>query len=74
MTLPLLTPVMGKDGSLVTEVAVPERTWILANIQASNCNRALWGEDAYEWKPERWLKPFPSSLEDARIPGVYSNL
>nr|BED42991.1 cytochrome P450 monooxygenase [Trametes versicolor] len=74
MTLPLLTPVMGKDGSLVSEVAVPERTWILANIQASNCNRALWGEDAYEWKPERWLKPFPASLEDARIPGVYSNL
>ena len=32
------------------------------------------GEDADEWKPERWLKPLPAVLEEARLPGVYSNL
>ncbi|KAI0355211.1 cytochrome P450 [Trametes cingulata] len=74
MRLPLYTPVIGKNGSTLTEVPVPKGTWVLANLQASNCNRALWGDDAYEWKPERWLNPLPTALEDARIPGVYSHL
>ena len=34
----------------------------------------MWGEDALEWKPERWLAPLPSTVADAKIPGVYSNL
>ncbi|KAI0648533.1 cytochrome P450 [Trametes meyenii] len=72
--LPLMKPVLGKDGTSMNEIAVPAGTWILSNFQASNCNRALWGEDAYDWKPERWLKSLPDALEDARIPGVYSNL
>ncbi|KAH9857430.1 cytochrome P450 [Lenzites betulinus] len=74
MSLPLHTPCRDKNGMVVTEVAVPKGTWVMANLQASNCNPALWGEDAYEWKPERWLRPHPSQLDDARIPGVYSNL
>ncbi|KAI0628876.1 cytochrome P450 [Trametes polyzona] len=74
MSLPLHSPVLGKDGAVISEVAVPKGTWVMTNFQASNCNRALWGEDAYEWKPERWLQPFPAPLEDARVPGVYSNL
>ncbi|CDO71925.1 hypothetical protein BN946_scf184940.g72 [Trametes cinnabarina] len=41
---------------------------------ACNCNKELWGEDAYEWRPERWLEPLPRALEDAHIPGVYSHL
>ncbi|KAI0657108.1 cytochrome P450 [Cubamyces menziesii] len=74
MSLPLLNPVVAKDGSLMNSIPVPTGAWVLANIQASNCNRALWGPDAYEWKPERWLQPAPHTLEDARIPGVYSHL
>lgn len=74
MSLPLLKPVHGQNGSLISEVAVPKGTWVMLDFQASNCNPALWGEDADKWKPERWLKPAPAPLEDARIPGVYSNL
>ncbi|KAI0333049.1 cytochrome P450 [Cubamyces sp. BRFM 1775] len=74
MSLPLLNPVVAKDGTIMNSVPVPTGTWVLANIQASNCSRALWGPDAYEWKPERWLQPAPHTLEDARIPGVYSHL
>ena len=47
---------------------------ILIDIEASNCNKEIWGEDADEWKPERWLDPLPSALEEAHIPGVYSHL
>ncbi|KAI0816023.1 hypothetical protein BC628DRAFT_1334538, partial [Trametes gibbosa] len=27
------------------------------------------GEDAYEWKPERWLSPLPPAVEEARVLG-----
>ncbi|KAI0713829.1 cytochrome P450 [Earliella scabrosa] len=39
----------------------------------SNNNKELWGEDANEWKPERWLAQLPAALEDAHRPSVYSN-
>lgn len=34
----------------------------------------MWGEDALQWKPERWLSPLPKALLDAGIPGVSANL
>ncbi|KAI8974185.1 cytochrome P450 [Trametes punicea] len=74
MKLPLHTPVIGQDGTVMNEIPVQAGMWVLVNLQGLNCNRSLWGEDAYEWKPERWLKPLPSALEDSRVPGVYSNL
>ena len=72
--LRLSTPVKGLDGQDIREVFVPNNTNVTVSIRASNCNPALWGLDAYEWKPERWLKPLPDNVVDAHIPGVYSNL
>ncbi len=46
----------------------------MLDIQASNDNKAFWGEDAYEWKPERWLEPLPRTVDEARIPGIYSTM
>ena len=74
MVLPLAAPVRGLDGVVLSELVVPEGTGMLMNYQGSNVMPELWGDDAHEWKPERWLAPFPKALEDARIPGVYSNL
>ncbi|KAI0333104.1 cytochrome P450 [Cubamyces sp. BRFM 1775] len=72
--LPLSAPIRGLDGSLIDAVPVTKGMFVVTDIEASNCNKELWGEDAYEWKPERWLKPLPSAVEDAHIPGVYSHL
>ncbi|KAI0657159.1 cytochrome P450 [Cubamyces menziesii] len=72
--LPLSAPVVGNDGSLIDHIPVSKGMRIITDMEASNCNKELWGEDAYEWKPERWLKPLPRALEDAHIPGVYSHL
>ena len=58
----------------MTELAIPKGTMFLLNLRACNTNKALWGDDALEWKPERWLKPLPETVSDAKIPGVYSNL
>ena len=72
--LPLAEPLVGADGAPVREIAVPRGTPLIIAIRACNRNRALWGADALEWKPERWLKPLPRAVEDANIPGIYANL
>ncbi|KAI1786391.1 cytochrome P450 [Ganoderma leucocontextum] len=74
VVLPLSAPMKAKDGSEISELFIPRGTTVITNLQASNRNKALWGEDADEWRPERWLSPLPEALEEARIPGVYSNL
>ncbi|PIL34530.1 cytochrome P450 [Ganoderma sinense ZZ0214-1] len=74
MVLPLATPVRGRDGKMMNELVVADGTGVLLHYQGSNSTLELWGDDAHEWKPERWLAPFPQALEEARIPGVYSNL
>ncbi|KAH9850225.1 cytochrome P450 [Lenzites betulinus] len=73
-TLPLSKPIRGIDGSVMTEVPLVKGTFILVHLAGSNTNKELWGEDAYEWKPERWLDKLPQALEDAHIPSVYANL
>ncbi|TFK86201.1 cytochrome P450 [Polyporus arcularius HHB13444] len=72
--LPLSKPVRGVDGAMISEVVVPKDTTIAVGLLAANTNRAIWGEDALEWKPERWLSPLPENVTAAKIPGVYSNL
>ena len=71
--MPLMEPVRAVDGTVMTEIPIPKGTIVLANLPACNTNKAIWGEDASEWKPERWLQPLPRSVEEARIPGIYAN-
>ncbi|KAJ7935175.1 cytochrome P450 [Mycena leptocephala] len=52
----------------------PRGTIVHIGIKAANTNRAVWGPDALEWKPNRWLAPLPQTVVDAQIPGVYPKL
>ena len=72
--LPLSSPIRGVDGKLMYNVPVPKGTEVYVAVKASNTNKAIWGNDASEWKPERWLSPLPSAIAEAHVPGVYSNL
>ncbi|KAJ3506994.1 hypothetical protein NLJ89_g6550 [Agrocybe chaxingu] len=72
--LPLGSPVKGINGEQIHEILVPKDTPIIISIISSNQDPKLWGPDAYEWKPERWLKPLPEAVVDARIAGIYSHL
>ena len=74
MIMPISEPIIGNDGNLMKEILVPAGTEIVIGIRPINKDKAIWGEDAEEFKPERWLSPLPSSVTDARIPGVYANL
>ncbi|KAI0342141.1 cytochrome P450 [Trametopsis cervina] len=72
--MPLTEPIRGEDGSTLTEIFVPKDTTVIIGIRACNRSKAIWGEDALEWKPERWINKLPESVTAARVPGVYSNL
>ncbi|PSR73475.1 hypothetical protein PHLCEN_2v10767 [Hermanssonia centrifuga] len=74
VVMPLSQPIHCVDGSIMNEIPVPKDTTVIIGIRGCNRNKAIWGEDALEWKPERWLSPLPKSVPDARVPGVYSNL
>ncbi|KAF8798335.1 cytochrome P450 [Phlegmacium glaucopus] len=74
IVLPLAVPIKGTNGKEINALPIPKGTRIHVSIIGSNRNPEMWGPDAYEWKPERWLNPLPDSLINARIPGVYSHL
>lgn len=74
MVLPLSEPIRGSDGTWMKEIPIPKDTRVIVSIRGCNRNKAIWGEDAHQWKPERWLSPLPESVTDARVPGVYSNM
>ncbi|RPD65200.1 cytochrome P450 [Lentinus tigrinus ALCF2SS1-7] len=72
--VPLSSPLHGVDGHEVDCLHVPRGTTVFVAIAAANRTKEVWGEDAEDWKPERWLSPIPETLIKARIPGVYSNM
>jgi cytochrome P450 len=74
MLVPLSKPIIGQNGEEIKEVVVPRGTNVMISILGSNTDPDLWGTDAREWKPERWLFPLPARLGEAHLPGIYSNL
>ncbi|RXW14175.1 hypothetical protein EST38_g11675 [Candolleomyces aberdarensis] len=72
--LPLQKPVISEEGKPVDSVFVPKGSRLIISLLNCNTDPDIWGPDAREWKPERWLAPLPSSVQEARVPGVYSNL
>ncbi|KAH9832026.1 cytochrome P450 [Rhodofomes roseus] len=72
--LPLSEPVFTTDGKQIASIAVPKGSQFLLGFMGCNLSRTIWGEDALEWKPDRWVSDLPSAVTKARIPGVYSNV
>jgi cytochrome P450 len=73
-SLPLSSPITAKDGRLLDSITLQKGDVII--VSTLNCNRdpAIWGADAEDWKPERWLSPLPESVSENKVPGIYSNL
>lgn len=73
--MPLQFPIKAADGiTEITEIPLKKNTNVVINIDGANRSKAIWGEDAEEWKPERWLSPLPESVAAGRLPGVYSSM
>ncbi|KAF8955779.1 cytochrome P450 [Flammula alnicola] len=74
IVLPLSNSIKGVDGQEIHEIFIRKSTNVIVGIMASNRNPELWGPDALEWKPERWLESLPDTLIRAHLPGIYSHL
>ncbi|KAI0764528.1 cytochrome P450 [Trametes elegans] len=73
VVLPLSKPVTGENGRPISEVVVPAGTTLWFNIHGANRDPDVWGPDAAEWKPERWLAPLPESVSAAHLPSIFAN-
>ncbi|KAJ6482242.1 cytochrome P450 [Mycena vulgaris] len=54
--IPLGTPVVTPSGETISSIAVAKGSAIVAPIRCINRSEAIWGPDAKEFKPERWLE------------------
>ena len=73
-TVPLGSPIIGTDGKKLSEIFIPNNTDIVISVMGVNQDPDIWGPDAAEWQPKRWLSPLPPNVAEARIPGVYANM
>ncbi|KAF8189851.1 cytochrome P450 [Mycena galopus ATCC 62051] len=70
--LPLSEPIRASSGKVITEIPVQKGQHLIIAISSYHRLTSVWGEDAEEFKPSRWL--------DGNIPSVgaslgpYSNL
>ncbi|KAJ7706342.1 cytochrome P450 [Mycena rosella] len=60
--IPVSTPIIGVDGTIMNTITVPKGTPIHIAISAANQNKNVWGEDALEFRPERWTNGKADSL------------
>lgn len=58
-SLPLYRPVeLAKGphkGELVTSIPIAKNQQVVTGIAAAHRDESVWGKDADEWRPERWL-------------------
>ncbi|KAI1790345.1 cytochrome P450 [Ganoderma leucocontextum] len=69
--LPLAKPVTTRSGKVVSQVPIRAGLRLILSVCAYNREKDVWGEDAHQFNPERWLA---SSGKRASSVGVYSNL
>jgi len=69
--LPLAKPIVGISGKVYKDLPVPAGIFISMSTVGYNLNKDMWGPDAYEFQPERWLDMNEES--ESRF-GVYGNL
>ncbi|EMD31785.1 hypothetical protein CERSUDRAFT_100013 [Gelatoporia subvermispora B] len=53
--VPLSAPVQTSQGTLVDRLHIAQGEIVSVPVSLMNCSEALWGPDAKEFKPERWI-------------------
>ncbi|KAJ7177140.1 cytochrome P450 [Mycena filopes] len=69
--LPLSKPYIDRHGNSHDSLPISKGQMIHVPILAINTDREIWGEDAREFKPERW-ENIPERA--AGVPGVWANM
>lgn len=71
VTVPLATPVRGRDGRMVTEVRMRRGDTAFIPMQVMNWDPDVWGTDALEFNPDRFAR---KDVPAASLPGIYGNI
>lgn len=74
--VPLQFPITDvKTGKEINELVIYKGTPVYIGIVASNRSTALWGPDASEFKPERWMDKLAheTTIDRIKTPGIFSN-
>ena len=69
--LPLASPITNMDGEVVSEIPVPKGTNCIISIWAYNRLKSIWGADADEFNPRRFIE---HEKRGETYVGVTSNL
>ncbi|OBZ67966.1 Alkane hydroxylase MAH1 [Grifola frondosa] len=69
--IPLNQPFVDRNGETQDCIRISEGSLIFIPILAINRMKELWGEDSFEFKPERW-ESIPETVSS--IPGVWGHL
>ncbi|KAJ3980614.1 cytochrome P450 [Lentinula detonsa] len=72
--IPLSVPYTDRKGEVHNEIQVHKGDSISIPVLAINRSKSLWGEDAREFKPERWMTPGGIPSTASSIPGVWGNM
>lgn len=62
--LPLHRPILSRSGEALDQIAIPKGTTLILSILNANLDKDVWGEDAREWRPERWLEAHNSEDDE----------
>lgn len=74
VVLPLSKPIQSTTGEVITSLFLPRGTRLTAAIGVYNRDPELWGKDANEFNPERWMQEFDSEKANRISLGVVGNL
>lgn len=66
--IPLSTPIRQRDGRLLDRVPVKKGQALIISIVTYNRRKDIWGDDAMEFKPDRWLN-LPDAVSRNGLPG-----
>jgi cytochrome P450 len=75
--IPLTRPFVNRDGVVQDTITIKKHDAIYVPIILINQSVELWGTDAEEWKPERWMAGHghagvPAAVKD--IPALWGNM
>ncbi|KAL0566776.1 hypothetical protein V5O48_015228 [Marasmius crinis-equi] len=69
--IPLSTPVTTPTGASINEIPIAKHQRIYIDVAAYNRLKQVWGEDAEEWNPERFMEGHHNRQTTL---GVYANM
>ena len=70
----MAVPIKSPTGEEIKQVFIPKGTSVIVAIDRMNRSKKIFGEDAEEFKPERWLPGGSGADTSVKNPGVYSSV